>query len=372
MSDDVRERRFVADSIRRARDRVAVEVTDEFLRCHPDWVDRYGDRARTRGIEDARFHADFLASAIEAGGAEPFAAYARWTARVLAARKIAPEFLAENLREIGRTFCLGLDGAAAELVRRTVDAGAAAAMEAPAVETDAAGGPLAGSRAVFTQAALAGDRLAAGTVAREAIREGHDVTSVYVDVLEKSQYEIGKLWAANRITVAEEHMATAVTQFVVSQLYALLERSAERRGPAVVTGIEGELHQLGGHMVADVLESDGWDVRFLGTNLSADGVLRIVAEHQPRLVGISATMLFNLDKVVALMERLRAVAGPPRIVVGGGVFRSAPGLWREIGADGFSFDLGDVVTMVRSVVGESGDPRVSPRTGAGTASWSST
>jgi methanogenic corrinoid protein MtbC1 len=274
---------------------------------------------------------------------------------VLGARGIAPGFLAENLRQIGQTFLPGLDASAAEAVRRTVEAGAAAALESPLADEPAAPDALALSRAVFTQAALAGDRVAAGTVAREAIREGHRVVDVYVGLLQKSQYEVGRLWEANRITVAEEHIATAVTQFVVSQLYPLLQRSSTCRGPAVITGIEGELHQLGGHMVADVLESDGWDVRFLGTNLPADGVLRVVAEHQPAMVGISATMLFNLDKVVALMERLRAAAGhPPKVVVGGGAFRSAPGLWREIGADGFAADLGDVAAMVRSVAGESG------------------
>ena len=81
--------RSAAEAIRRERDRVASEVTEEFLCRHPDWVDRYGERARIRGIEDARFHVDFLAGAVAAGGPEPFAAYARWAARVAKYKKPA-------------------------------------------------------------------------------------------------------------------------------------------------------------------------------------------------------------------------------------------------------------------------------------------
>ena len=47
-------------------------------------------------------------------------------------------------------------------------------------------------------------------------------------------------------------------------------------------------------MVADVLESAGWDVRFLGTDTPLAGVLQAVEKHRADVLGISATMLFNL------------------------------------------------------------------------------
>ncbi len=77
---------------------VAQSVTDQFLLRHPDWVTRYGDAGRVRGIEDAKYHIDFLSSSIESGSTAPFEDYARWTSRMLASRGIDPEFVAENLR----------------------------------------------------------------------------------------------------------------------------------------------------------------------------------------------------------------------------------------------------------------------------------
>jgi len=43
-------------------------------------------------------------------------------------------------------------------------------------------------------------------------------------------YEIGRHWERNRITVAEEHTATAITQYVLAQLYERLPRPTNGRG----------------------------------------------------------------------------------------------------------------------------------------------
>src|SRR5689334_23078788 len=118
---------------------------------------------------------------------------------------------------------------------------------------------------LFLQAILGGDRRAALSVANDALASGATVQGLYEEVLQASLDEVGRLWETNRITVAREHMATAVVQHVMAHLYSQIPPAAEARGSAIVTGVEGELHQVGAHMVADVLESDGWRVMFLGT-----------------------------------------------------------------------------------------------------------
>ena len=162
-----------------------------------------------------------------------------------------------------------------------------------------------------------------------------------------AQYEVGRRWERNEISVATEHVATAITQYVMAQLYGHLEIPETVRGNAVVTGVEGELHQLGANMVADVLEAEGWNVRFLGTQLPHGDVLGAVEDHEPRLLGVSATVLFNLPAVGRLIEDARSRFGSElRIVVGGGAFRSNPEVWRELGADGFGRELRESVAMV--------------------------
>ncbi len=201
---------------------------------------------------------------------------------------------------------------------------------------------------LYLQAILHGQRDAALGIVLASYRAGRPLLDLYLEILQPAQYEVGRLWENNTITVAEEHMATAVTQSVMAQLYPLLPRQQQPcHGRLVLTGVQGELHQLGCHMVADVLEAHGWEVRFLGTNMPHAGILRIVEEQQPAAVGISAAMLFNLPKVRDLIEAIRALPGspPPRIVVGGAAFRAAPGAFREIGADACGLDLKQAIEI---------------------------
>ncbi len=170
-------------------------------------------------------------------------------------------------------------------------------------------------------------------------------------VASRALYEIGRLWESGKITVAEEHLATAVAQSVVTQLYAQLPRPAGARGRMVVSGVQGELHQVGAQMVADVLESDGWDVRFLGTHMPHSGIVDALAAHDAAALGLSATMLFNVAPLARLARqaRERFPSRSLRIVVGGGAFRNAPALWREIGADGYAADVREARVLMRGL-----------------------
>jgi methanogenic corrinoid protein MtbC1 len=358
---DYETRRQLAERLRVAREGVAEAATDEFLERHPDWLERYGDAARIRGEEDAAYHVDFLAGALVADDPEAYATYARWTAGVLSSRGIAPVFLAENLDQVRRAAADRLDGEERALVDRFVEAGIAALEEEgpemePAEQQPFGEEPSFGAepsfgtepsfgaeRSLYLQAVRSGDRRAALNVTLESIRAGVSVPEVYRQVLQPAQYEIGRLWARNEITVAREHMATAITQYVVAQLYSHLDLPEASRGRALVTGVRGELHQLGANMVADVLEADGWNTRFLGTQLPHGGILEAVEEHEPQLIGISATVLSNLPAVAELIGELRARFGSEVVILVGGAAFTGQRAWREMGADGVGRDLEEAV-----------------------------
>ena len=340
----------LAEKLLARKREAAVEVTERFLTRHPDWLAKYGERARIFGIEDAGFHTEFLAGALEAGDPEAFADYARWTTRMLGARGIGPHFLVENLEDLAQVLAVELSPDETAWMRPYVERGLAACGEPVAVPgfADEPQG-LALTCRLYTQAILNGQRRAALSVVQEALREGHPVTALYVEVLQEALYEVGRRWEGNRIAVAQEHMATVITQYVMSQLYPQLPSPSVSRGRAVVTGVQGENHQVGANMVADLLEADGWDVRFLGTNMPHQGILQVVEEHQADLLGISTTMLFNAGRVRQLIHDIqqRMGASRPHILVGGAPFRLSPHLWQEVGAEGFAPDAGAAVVLAR-------------------------
>ena len=327
----------LADNIRAVSPAVAVSVTEVFLERHPDWRVRYGARAVSEGVRDAGFHLAFLAAAAEGDDPGAFASYARWTGRVLASRGIATTFLAENIRQVRDALAHRLPAEDMTTLAPHFDAALEALAAEPALPADA---PLSVTADVFLQAILSGQRHAAVRIAREALRSGAKVPDLYLDVFQPVLYEVGARWEANRLTVAQEHMATAITQYVMAQIYEPPDAADGPKGQVVLTGVEGELHNIGAVMVGDLLELGGWQVRFLGTNLPAGAVLSAMRESLPTHVGISATMLFNVTAVRQLIAAIRSeFQDRVRILVGGAAFRTAPGLWRQVAADAYASDL---------------------------------
>ncbi len=345
------ERRRLAAAIQSLRGVVAEEATDQFLAVHPDWTARYGDRARQCGIEDAGYHQDFLAAAIVSGEPQAFHEYAGWAARMLMARGIEPRYLAESFEQIGQALRGRLRPPDAEIVDSYIRPGAERCLSGEAKAVPEPSSELDQLTRMYTQAATGGNRQAALALVLEAVRQGHPVIDLYVEVLQAAMYRIGRLWEENRITVAQEHMATAITQFVIAQLYPLIEVPQTPAGKILITGVPGEFHQVGANMVADVLEASGWDVRFLGADTPSKGVLDAIEEHEARILGISVTMLFNVPQVIRLAEQVREkTADRISIIAGGAAFRLAPGLCEEIGAKGYALDLRSAIRLVNGLI----------------------
>jgi methanogenic corrinoid protein MtbC1 len=139
-----------------------------------------------------------------------------------------------------------------------------------------------------------------------------------------------------------------VCQYVLAELYARMPAPSRRRGRIIVTGVEGEFHQVGANLVADAWEADGWTVRFLGSNTPRAGVLQALEADDADVLGISVTMLFNVSLARLLVREARAQRPALSVVVGGAAFRVAPHLWREIGADAQADDVRGAVEILRA------------------------
>ena len=341
-------RRELAAEIGRVRDPVADAVTDTFLSQHPDWIERYGDRARKHGVKDARHHIDFLQAAVELNDPTTFRDYAVWCRDLLDARGMGVAFLVENLTAIRDEMAVRLSSPAAE----AVDIATRAGLEALAAE---AGSPTATDDQLslacrlYIAASISGRREQALIIVREAVRGGASPVDVYIDIFQSALYEVGRRWQTTGLTIAEEHMATATTQFILSVLQEEQPRAGRHEGTAVVTGVVNERHVVGASIVANVLDAEGWDVRFMGTDLPHDAIVAAIDEYQASLVAISVTMSGCVGEACDLIAQVRRdTAHPPRIIVGGAAFLRDPELWRTVGADGFAADARSVAELARS------------------------
>ena len=172
-------------------------------------------------------------------------------------------------------------------------------------------------RTAFLDALLSRDSGRARETVQMAVAAGVPVPDIYLELLAPALREIGHRWAMGTLNVAEEHYATAIAQSLLDGLSMRLRRPPKDGRLAVVSGTPEELHALGTRMVADFLETDGWEVILLGAGAPAGDVTTLVDHEQPDLVALSTATAGVLDGVVDLLARLRALAPAPLLVVGG-------------------------------------------------------
>jgi len=190
----------------------------------------------------------------------------------------------------------------------------------------------------YLESLLGGDRRSCRTVIEEALQSGIPVNSVYVDVIWPIMVEVERLLREERISPVQEHLATRVNRTIVDQLQNKLPRRPSKGKKIVVCCAPDELQELGAQMMVDLFESDGWDVKFLGGGLSSNDILAFVHEYAPDVLLIYGTIPKQAPEVRRLIDTVRSISAWPdmRIMVSGGVFNRAEGLWQEIDADLFA------------------------------------
>jgi len=200
----------------------------------------------------------------------------------------------------------------------------------------------------FLQSLLNADRHGAMALARDAVPDLSGLNAFYVNVVQPAMYAVGSMWESGELSVAREHLASAIVNRVMSAQYIELMESPENfRARAVVTAGANEFHEIGATMVANALEADGWEVFFLGANTPVSELLEYVSAREFDLVAISATIPFNLEAIQNIIQGIRAWPRDkqPKIMVGGQAFADYPELARKFGADGFAENSSQAVAL---------------------------
>ncbi len=173
----------------------------------------------------------------------------------------------------------------------------------------------------YFDALLTGQRSTCRNIVLKLRDEDVPLEDIYVHLFQRSLYEIGSLWEQNRISVATEHMATAITEYLMAVLYPTLFIPEHKDRSIVVSCVANEYHQIGGKMVADILESRGWSTYFLGANTPIADMLNMVQGKRPDWVALSLSVYFNMPQLERAIEELRRLGGDFGILVGGQAFQ---------------------------------------------------
>ncbi|MEY4549697.1 MAG: hypothetical protein RL685_5892 [Pseudomonadota bacterium] len=208
-------------------------------------------------------------------------------------------------------------------------------------------------RGRYLLAQLAGDRREAlRLVIEEGVSRGSSVAEVQLEVIQEAQREIGRLWQENQISIAEEHMATAISHMALAHLYDHAARAAANGKKVVVACVEGELHDFPARLVADALDLGGFDVRYLGANVPTASLVDLLCRERPDLLALSVTMAFNAPALRTAVREVRQwVPSPCPILTGGAACSWIKGLQQELGIAGTANDAREALRLAQQLVG---------------------
>jgi methanogenic corrinoid protein MtbC1 len=173
----------------------------------------------------------------------------------------------------------------------------------------------------YLDALLAGNRRECTKIVLDLVTAGTGLKSVYTELFQRALYQIGELWERQRISVAVEHLSTAITERMLTLLQAqLFSRPAIDR-TIIIACVADEYHQLGGRMIADFCELRGWRGYFLGANTPLPDLLQLIEDRRADLLGLSLSIYFNLPALLNALDAVTEKYPDLPILVGGQAFR---------------------------------------------------
>jgi len=209
----------------------------------------------------------------------------------------------------------------------------------------------------FGDALRVADAAVAERIVDDALAAGMAPEAIQSLVIAPAMVRIGELWEAGAIGVADEHLASSITQRAMIQLFAALsaghirQRSRER---VMLAAVEGQRHVLGLRMVADVLEGAGFDVLYLGEDVPVQSLLESVTQHRPAVVGLGFGIASDVSSLADSVAAIHELAPETRIMLGG---RAVPPGLRTVGYP-FIANSMEVVSIVEDLL--RGPPQTLP------------
>ncbi len=328
-------------------------VAERFYATHGSVYEQFGPRGREACREDLGFHLGFLRPVLEFGAVEPLVDYLCWLESVLAARAIPVEHLALSLEWLAEFFSEKMDAGDGAAVSTALMSARTKFLDARGVSIS----PLKLQKpwpetAVFEMALLAGNQRDALAIVDRCLAGGHSLIEVEMHVIQPALYQIGEKWQANQVTVAQEHMATAIAQSVMTLGLMRTIPPASIGKKVLLAGVEGNNHVVGLRMVADAFQLAGWDVQYLCANVPTRALVQQVTEWKPDLVGLSVSFAQQLRKVKEVIAQIgeRLHNAKPSIIIGGLAINRFAQLVDVVGADAWSADAESAVTCASRLV----------------------
>jgi methanogenic corrinoid protein MtbC1 len=173
----------------------------------------------------------------------------------------------------------------------------------------------------YLAALLAGDRAGCSIIVQELNKADIPIKDLYLNLFQRSLYRTGELWEHHKVSVSVEHLATAITERLLTLVEPRIFSGQYREHSIIVACVADEYHQLGARMVADLFELHGWRGYFLGANTPVQDLITMIDQKKPALIALSLSIYSNVPELIKALDAVRAKYPDLPVLVGGQAFR---------------------------------------------------
>ena len=186
------------------------------------------------------------------------------------------------------------------------------------------------------------------------IEQGNSLVEIELHIIQPALYDIGEKWQANQVSVAQEHMATAIALSVMTIILQKSQPLEANHKRVLLACVEGNNHAVGLQMVAHAFLLSGWDVQYLGSDVPSSALIQQTSHWKPDLIGLSISFPQQVRIAKAVMRELSENFNDnrPAVIIGGLAFNPLTALVDVVGADFFGNDAQSAVNSVSHLVNQ--------------------
>ena len=130
--------------------------------------------------------------------------------------------------------------------------------------------------------------------------------------------EVGRLFNANELIVAEVLQSAEAMKAAVSHLEQFMEKAdTAKRGRVVLATVKGDVHDIGKNLVEIILKNNGFDVVNLGIKVPPEELIKAFEVHKPDAIGLSGLLVKSAQQMVTTASDLKDAGIGIPLLVGG-------------------------------------------------------
>ena len=148
--------------------------------------------------------------------------------------------------------------------------------------------------------------------------EGAAPLAIINGPLMEGMAEVGRLFNANELIVAEVLQSAEAMKAAVNHLEQFMEKAdTAKRGKVVLATVKGDVHDIGKNLVEIILKNNGFEVVNLGIKVPPEDLIKAYQQHQPDAIGLSGLLVKSAQQMVITANDLKDAGIDVPLLVGG-------------------------------------------------------